>query len=140
MVTEYAVLFAWSFLAATILPLGSEVAFSALVLRRDEVVLPVLFATVGNTLGAFTTYALGRKAAALAESRARVAPRAQRAGELVRRHGQPIVFFSWVPLLGDALVAAAGAARMPFAPFAAWLVFGKALRYVLLGWSLSGLR
>jgi membrane protein YqaA with SNARE-associated domain len=136
-VTEYAVLFAWSFLAATILPLGSEVAFSALVLRRDELLLPVLVATTGNSLGAFTTYLLGRQAVALAESRARMTPRAHRAAALVRRHGQPVVFFSWVPLLGDALVAAAGASRMPFAPFAAWLVLGKALRYLLLGWSLA---
>lgn len=137
--TEYAVLFAWSFLAATLLPLGSEVAFTALVLRREEVWLPVFVATLGNSLGAFTTYVLGRKAAALAESRARMSPRAQRAAEMVRRHGQPVVFFSWVPLLGDALVVAAGASRMRFAPFAAWLVLGKALRYALLGWSVKSL-
>ncbi len=137
MLTEYAVLFAWSFLAATVLPLGSELAFSAVVARRDELLLPVLVATVGNSLGAFTTYGLGRKAAGLAESRVAMAPRARRASELVRRHGQPLLFFSWIPLIGDALVAAAGVARMPFLIFAFWVVLGKAFRYLALAWTVN---
>lgn len=58
---------------------------------------------------------------------------------MLKRYGQPVVFFSWVPLLGDALVAAAGAARMAFAPFAAWVVAGKALRYLVLAWSVQGM-
>ena len=129
---EYAVLFAWSFLAATILPLGSEVPFAVVVHRQQGLLYPVLVATAGNSMGAFTTYWLGRRAADMADERKRVSPRARRAADLLRRYGQPAVFFSWVPIIGDALVAAAGAAGMPMRPFALWMVSGKALRYVVL--------
>lgn len=125
-------LFAWSFLAATILPLGSEVSLAMVVRHQQHVLLPVLVATAGNSLGAFTTYWLGRKAADVADARMVVTPRARRAAELLRRYGAPAVFFSWVPIVGDALVGAAGASSMPVRPFAAWMVAGKALRYAVL--------
>jgi len=44
------------------------------------------------------------------------------------------MIFSWVPILGDALVAAAGAAEMPFAGFSIWVVVGKAMRYAAIAW------
>ena len=44
------------------------------------------------------------------------------------------MIFSWVPILGDALVAAAGAAEMPFAGFSIWVVVGKAMRYAAVAW------
>lgn len=138
-VTEYAVLFAWSFLAATVLPLGSEVAFAAVVHRQEQLLLPIAVATVGNSLGAFTTYWLGAKAADLAAERQLLSSRAHRAGQLLKRYGQPVVFFSWVPILGDALVAAAGAAKMAPGPFAAWVVSGKAFRYLVLAWSVRSI-
>lgn len=138
-VTEYAVLFAWSLLAATVLPLGSEVAFAAVVHRQEQLLLPIAVATVGNSLGAFTTYWLGAKAADLAAESRGLSSRARRAAELLRRYGQPVVFFSWVPILGDALVAAAGAVRMARGPFAAWVVSGKALRYLVLAWSVRSI-
>ena len=112
-----------------------------MVVRDQQAILvPVLVATAGNTLGAFTTYWLGRKAADIADERKVVTPRARRAADLVRRYGQPAVFFSWVPVIGDALVAAAGATAMPFRPFAAWVVAGKAARYALLALAVLELR
>jgi membrane protein YqaA with SNARE-associated domain len=135
----YAVVFLWSFLAATVLPLGSEIPFAALVRQEGRLLLPVVVATAGNSLGAFTTYWLGRRAAAVAESRGVRSPRAQRAAALLRRHGRPIVFFSWVPILGDALVAGAGAAHMPVPAFAAWVMLGKLFRYALLAWGVLAL-
>jgi membrane protein YqaA with SNARE-associated domain len=135
LVVEYAVLFGWSFLAATLLPLGSEVAFAVVVHRQDRLLMPIAVATVGNSLGAFTTYWLGAKAAHVAAEHGAMSSRARRAAEIVKWYGQPIVFFSWIPILGDALVAAAGAARMRPGPFAAWMVAGKVLRYAVLAWS-----
>lgn len=52
----YAGLFAGSFLAATVLPLSSEVPLAALVRAEGRMVAPVLVATAGNYLGACTTY------------------------------------------------------------------------------------
>jgi membrane protein YqaA with SNARE-associated domain len=53
---------------------------------------------------------LGRQAARAVARRTGTSAREHRAAECVQQYGQPIMVFSWVPLLGDALVAAAGAA------------------------------
>lgn len=124
-------LFFWSFLAATILPLGSEPALAAIVARRDALALPVTIATVGNYLGACTTYALAMSASKAVKSE-RTLRRMERASALILRYGPPALLLSWVPLLGDAFVAAAGAARMRFVPFSLWTLAGKAARYAVL--------
>ena len=123
-------LFFWSFLAATILPLGSEPALAAIVNRRDTVLLPVTIATLGNYLGACTTYALAMSASKAVKSE-RAVRRMERASALIRKYGPPALLLSWVPLL-DAIVAAAGAARMPFIAFSLWTLTGKAARYAVL--------
>ena len=124
-------LFFWSFLAATILPLGSEPALAGIVAHRGAVTLPVLIATFGNYLGACTTYALAISASKAVTSE-RALRRMQRASALIRNYGAPALLLSWVPLLGDAMVAAAGAARMRFVPFSLWAIAGKAARYAAL--------
>ena len=54
-------LFVLSVLAATLLPGGSEAALLALLIARPELAWPALLvATLGNTAGGMTTWALGR--------------------------------------------------------------------------------
>ena len=54
-------LFLSSFLAATLLPGGSELVLVALLLAHPEqAATALLLATLGNTLGGMTTYGLGR--------------------------------------------------------------------------------
>ena len=130
-------LFAWSFLAATILPLGSEPALAVIVNRRDAILLPVAIATAGNYLGACTTYLLAMTAAS-AVRKEQVQRRMERAAALVRRYGAPALLFSWVPLLGDAIVAAAGAARIDFLRFSVWTIAGKAARYAAIAAVVAG--
>ena len=124
-------LFFWSFLAATVLPLGSEPALAAIVHRREAWVLPVTIATLGNYLGACTTYVLAMTVSKAVKSE-RSLRRMERASNLVRKYGPPALLLSWVPLLGDAIVAAAGAARMPFLPFSLWTLACKSARYAAL--------
>jgi membrane protein YqaA with SNARE-associated domain len=129
------ILFGWSFAAATVLPLGSELPLVAVVRQRESWALPVFVATIGNYLGACTTYWLARAVAS--RLMAKPAPRADRAARLIARYGQPVLLLSWVPIVGDALVAAAGAARVPFLPFSVWTVAGKFGRYVAVAWAAS---
>lgn len=129
----YLSLFLWSFLAASLVPLASEPALIATVLREHEALLPVAVASAGNYLGAVTTYLL---AGVLAK---RVADRWHRpvgakAARLMRRYGQPALLLSWVPVVGDGIVAAAGVARVPFWPFSAWVLVGKVSRYAAVAW------
>ena len=129
----YATLFVWSFLAATVLPLGSEPALVATVRSSRLLLLPVLIATLGNYLGACTTYLIGRGIWKAVERRAR-SPREERAAAIIDRYGQPALLLSWVPLLGDAIVLMAGVARMNFAAFSVWTIVGKAARYAVVAW------
>lgn len=133
-VAVYAALFAWSFLAATLLPLSSEVPLAALVHDRRDWIVPVIVATVGNYLGACTTYGIARWAARATGFEPAKVRAHTRAVTLIRTYGAPIMLLSWVPVLGDALVAVAGAAAMPFGWFSLAVVIGKAVRYVIVAW------
>lgn len=135
----YLSLFAWSFLAATLVPVGSEFALIVLVRQGHPLTSLVLVATIGNYLGACTTYWLARAAAGAWNTQrgASHEPSShgrKRATQWLNTYGQPALFLSWVPIIGDAIVAVAGAARMPFVPFSAWTIAGKLARYIVVAW------
>jgi membrane protein YqaA with SNARE-associated domain len=121
--TSLAALFASAFLSATVLPGNSEVVlFQVLRAHPDALAASLAVATLGNTLGSMTTYALGR----LLPERS---PRA-RAIEWLRRYGAPALILAWVPVIGDALCAAAGWLRIRWLPALAFTAAGKLARYL----------
>ncbi len=132
---DLVILFLWSFAASTVLPLSSEIPLIVTVRRAEGWMLPVAIATAGNYLGACTTYWLAR--VAIERTVRHPSRRVAQASALISRYGPPSLVLSWVPLVGDALVALAGAARMPFAPFSIWTLAGKAARYAVLGWAVD---
>ena len=110
-----------AFLAATLIPLSSEVALFAVLKLHQDLLWPAIgIATLGNTLGGLTSYAIGRLIA-------RGKPLKQ--VERVRRHGALILVFAWLPLVGDALCVAAGWLRLNWAAVAAWQAVGRFARY-----------
>lgn len=122
-------LFLSAFLSATVLPGGSEVVFAGLVAMRPELTVHALaLATLGNTLGGMTTYLL-----------ARLLPRKELPTRLafVRRWGSASLLLSWVPLIGDALCAAAGLLRLPWLACLLWMALGKGGRYAVIAWTLG---
>ncbi|MBX3146513.1 MAG: DedA family protein [Gemmatimonadales bacterium] len=117
-------LFAASFLAATLLPGGSEPALFALLRFNPEILWPALaVATVGNTLGGLTSYAIGRL---LPERTTR------REVEWAKRHGAPVLLFAWAPIVGDALCVAAGWLRLPLLSSTLYMGVGKFARYWII--------
>ncbi len=122
-------LLASAFLAATVLPGGSEAVFAGLLVLRPELTATALvLATAGNTAGGMTTYALGRLL-----PRKEIPPRLA----LVQRYGSASLLLSWVPLIGDALCAAAGVLRLNWLRCLVWMAAGKALRYAAIAWALN---
>ena len=114
-------LFLSSFLGATVLPGGSEVVLFALLKLHPQLLWLALFsATIGNTLGAMTSYLLGR-----------LLPkdRHHRAVAWLQRHGSPALLLAWAPLIGDALCVAAGWLRINPWHAALFMLVGKAARY-----------
>ena len=118
-------LFGASFVAATLFPLPSEAAlFAYLRAHPDQTVLAVSVATLGNTLGGMTTYLLGR----VIPSR-KMDHRALRA---LHRWGAPATFFAWLPLIGDALAAAAGWLRVNWLAALLFMAAGRLSRYIVV--------
>jgi membrane protein YqaA with SNARE-associated domain len=114
-------LFGSSFLAATLLPGGSEaVLFTVLKLHPGQHWLALGVATVGNTLGGMSSYLVGR-----------IIPQRKdlRGLQTVQRHGTPAMLLSWVPLLGDPLCVAAGWLRLNPWRSALFMALGKFARY-----------
>ena len=126
-------LFISAFVSATVLPGNSEivlVAFLKAFPGRAGVAIAV--ATLGNTLGGLTTYGIGRLVPP------GNAPSARATG-WVRRYGAFALLLSWVPLVGDALCAAAGWLRVPWWAAAIAMAVGKLARYLALAWALAWL-
>ena len=120
-----AALFGASFVAATLFPLPSEAALFAYVRAYPEhTVLAVAVATLGNTLGGMTTYLIGR----LVPNR-KIEGRALRA---LHRWGAPATFFTWLPVVGDAISAASGWLRVNWIAVAAFMAAGRLTRYIVV--------
>jgi membrane protein YqaA with SNARE-associated domain len=113
-------LFAASFLAATLIPLSSEVALFAVLKLHEDLFWPaVAVATIGNTAGGMTTYMIGRWLGAK--------PLTQQ--ERMRRYGAPALALAWLPVVGDGLVLAAGWLRINWLHAALWQAAGRLARY-----------
>ncbi|MBA3033874.1 MAG: DedA family protein [Gammaproteobacteria bacterium] len=125
-------LFLASFLAATLLPGGSEVALVAfLTVHPEQSIAALLLATLGNTLGGLTTYGMGRLIPFKVGTDG-TANFSGRHAAMLYRWGPAALLLSWAPLVGDALCAAAGWLRLPLLPCVLWMAAGKAARYGVL--------
>jgi membrane protein YqaA with SNARE-associated domain len=114
-------LFISSFLAATLLPGGSEAVLFGVLKLHPELFWPaLLLGTLGNTLGGMVTFGMGW-----------VLPQTQQLKhvEKLRRYGTPTLMLAWVPLVGDALCLAAGWLRLNWWQAALFMAVGKFARY-----------
>jgi len=119
--TSLGALFTSSFLAATLLPGGSEaVLFGILRLYPGEFWPALAVATAGNTLGGMSSYLIGR-----------IIPQSKPLKGLaaVRKYGSTALVFSWVPIIGDPLCVAAGWLRLNLWLSAMFMAAGKFARY-----------
>ena len=122
-------MFASSFLAATLLPGGSEAVLYALLNVHPEMLWPTLFvATAGNTLGGLSSYLVGRLIPQTRPLKGIAA---------LRRYGTPVLLLSWAPFIGDALCVAAGWLRLNAALAALYIAIGKFARYAAIAVALQ---
>ena len=130
----YPALFLLSFLASTLVPLGSEWLLAALLVNGFDPSIVVAVATVGNSSGALTTYAIGLWGGPFLVQRVlRVSPESQqRSEQYFVRYGSWALLLSWVPILGDPLCLVAGVLRTGFWRFIVLVSVGKFVRYLLV--------
>lgn len=124
-------LFGLSFLASTLLPLGSEWLLAVLLLQGSDPFAAVAVATVGNSLGALTTWAIGLWGGPFLMHRVlRIDQLSlQRAEKFYTRFGSWSLLLSWLPVVGDPLCLAGGVLRVGFLRFILLVGIGKLLRY-----------
>ena len=138
----YASLFAIAFLAATILPLQSEAILAGLLaLDHEPWAMLIAVATAGNTLGAVVNWALGRGLMRFQSHRwlPVSAKKLTQAEGWYRRYGRWCLFFSWLPIIGDALTVVAGVLREKLWIFVVIVGLGKLCRYLIVAAVVAGL-
>lgn len=132
----YPALFVVSLLASTLLPLGSEWLLVLMLTQGYPPGAAVGVATLGNTLGACTTWAVGRYGGGwLLKRLFRISDRdRQRAEAWYRRYGAASLLFSWLPVVGDPLCLVGGLLRINPLLFLLLAATGKLARYSAVAW------
>jgi membrane protein YqaA with SNARE-associated domain len=130
----YLGLFVAAFLAATILPLSSEVVLSSLLLSGLSPFALVAIATIGNVLGSLTNYALGYWASKEIIKRWLKMSDDEfvRAEQRFIKYGLFSLLFAWVPVIGDPLTVIAGVLRIRLLWFVILVAAGKLIRYIVI--------
>jgi membrane protein YqaA with SNARE-associated domain len=126
-------LFVSAFISSTLFPGGSEVVLGVLAAEQHyDPCLLLAIASLGNTLGALTTWLLGYWLARRFPLEERLSEKRRRALARVRHWGSPALLLSWLPVVGDPLCFAAGFLRLPFLASLTFIALGKAARYAVI--------
>ncbi|MCE2596239.1 DedA family protein [Motilimonas cestriensis] len=130
-------LFSLSFIAATLLPAGSEVLLTAMILAEQYSVYSLIaVATIGNTLGGFLTYYFGWLARCYQKN---LEIKQQKVIIYMQRYGIYCLLFSWLPIFGDIFCFAAGWLKLNRYWSGLLLLLGKLLRYSFIALIAQGL-
>jgi len=129
----YAGLFVTCFLAATILPITSELFLGSMLALGYDPVTCLIVATIGNTLGGWLNYFIGcigdpnwlKKIGVKQEQ-------ISRWEDKIKRFGSLLALFSWLPIIGDVIGVALGFFRANWLICFAFILIGKFLRYLFL--------
>lgn len=125
-------LFGVSFLAATLLPLGSEWLLVLLLVKGVAPAHAVLAAVLGNYLGACVTYGMGIWGSEFLIARVFGIDAAKigMAERWYQKYGSWSLLLSWVPVVGDPLCLVGGVLRINFLLFSLLVFSGKLGRYL----------
>mgnify|MGYP002178746076 CR=1 FL=1 len=137
---SYISLFLISFLAATILPLSSELTLASL-LNTDNYKSLILIgaASLRNILGSIFNWLLGvyllkcinKKWFPFKDKQI------EKSSKWFNKFGRWSLLFAWVPIIGDPLTLAAGLFRVKFIEFLILVTIGKVSRYLAIFYLLS---
>ncbi len=133
----YLTLFISALISATLFPLGSEALLLYDLNEGYSALWLLIWATLGNTLGAVVNYILGYQGEKFLEQKNIIdKKRFAKFTKLFKKHGAYTLLLSWLPLVGDFFTLAGGVARYPFWNFFFLVLIAKFGRYLVLiiGW------
>ncbi|MBZ2162872.1 YqaA family protein [Alteromonas stellipolaris] len=127
-------MFVSAFLAATILPLSSELVLTTLALSGSSALVLLVVASLGNILGSIVNYVLGFRYGQLVATKLLRVSHAtfMRAEVMYRKWGKWSLLLAWVPVIGDPLTLLAGTLRTRFWFFVLIVGMSKTARYAAL--------
>ena len=124
-----------SFLAATILPLSSELVLSTMLLTDSfDKYLLLVVASFGNIFGSSVNWYLGKKILILKDKKWFPVNEKQIAKSEMyfKKYGIWSLLLAWVPIIGDPLTVIAGILRVNFFTFLLLVSISKTSRYIFL--------
>lgn len=133
----YIGLFAAAFLAATVIPMSSDVVLMIMVAAGFDLATCVIVATAGNWLGGMTSYYLGYFGKwEWIQKWLRISPaKGEKLKIYIDKYGSYTALLSWLPFVGDALAVFLGFVRSSPLKVAVFMLIGKFLRYLFLGYA-----
>ena len=132
---SYFQLFIISFLAATILPLSSELVLSTMLLTDSfDKYLLLVVASFGNIFGSSVNWYLGKKILIFKDKKWFPVNEKQIAKSEMyfKKYGIWSLLLAWVPIIGDPLTVIAGILRVNFFTFLLLVSLSKTSRYIFL--------
>jgi membrane protein YqaA with SNARE-associated domain len=124
-----------SFLAATILPLSSELVLSTMLLTDSfDKYLLLVVASFGNIFGSSVNWYLGKKILIFKDKKWFPVNEKQIAKSEMyfKKYGIWSLLLAWVPIIGDPLTVIAGILRVNFFTFLLLVSLSKTSRYIFL--------
>ncbi len=129
----YLTLFISALISATLFPLGSEAILLYDLNEGYSALWLLVWATLGNTLGAVVNYVLGYQGEKFLEKKNLInKEKFVKFTTLFSKYGAYTLLLSWLPLVGDFFTLAAGVARYPFGNFFMLVLVAKLGRYLVL--------
>ena len=129
-------LFLNSLLSATAIPLPTEILTSALLIGGEDVFLVGLVLILGSTIGGLLNYFIGFGGNKLfskfrKKKNGNYDKHEKKSHKLLDKFGWGAVFFaSWIPVIGDFILISAGAKKMKFTKFVAFMISGKVVKTI----------
>lgn len=126
-------LFLGAFLSATFIPFSSDIILIAFYEMGYDPVPCIALATIGNTLGGFTNYFIGRGAnnEYLLKKFKVDHKKLEKWERRIGKWGYYLGLISWVPIVGEPMTATLGFFKLKFWPLALMMFVGKMTRYII---------
>ena len=128
-----------AFLAGSFFPFSSEAIMLALLAAGLHPLPLVIYGTIGNVAGSMFNYGVGRMGRIdwierYLHVKKRDLDKAQR---FLNGHGAWMAFFAFLPILGSAIAIVLGLMRANIPITFTSITLGKALRYILIAYSVG---
>ncbi len=130
---NYLYLFFISLLASTLLPISSEVSLLYYLQEGDNIIILLVSAGVGNTLGSIINYFIGKKGIELLVKNKNISPkRLHQTHKIFDKYGGYSLLLSWLPIIGDPITLIAGALKYDLKKFIFIVMVAKFGRYGII--------